>query len=60
MRERQVKMSRPGTTVMPSASERELRLLKVKYDVFKECIVLQRKWRKNVTEALVEIGRAHV
>ncbi|GAA5935503.1 hypothetical protein JCM1841_003912 [Sporobolomyces salmonicolor] len=47
-----IKMSRPGSTIRPSASEKELKLLKVKYDIFKECIDLQRKWRKNVSEAL--------
>jgi hypothetical protein len=48
----QIKMSKPGTTVKPSASEKELRLLKVKYETFLECIDLQRKWRKNVSQAL--------
>ncbi|KAK4698513.1 D-ribulokinase, partial [Phenoliferia sp. Uapishka_3] len=47
-------MSKPGTTVMPSASPRELKLLAVKYSIFKECITLQRKWRKDVAEALAE------
>jgi hypothetical protein len=47
-------MSRPGTTVLPKASDREKRLLDVKYDVFKECIELQRKWRSRVSEALAE------
>lgn len=47
-------MSRPGTTVLPSASPAELRLLAVKYDIFKECIDIQRKWRKQVREALGE------
>ncbi|KAI5475847.1 protein of carbohydrate kinase, FGGY type family [Pseudohyphozyma bogoriensis] len=47
-----LEMSKPGTTVAPSASEKELKLLKVKYEVFKECIELQRKWRKNVDQAL--------
>ncbi|GAA5977753.1 hypothetical protein JCM11641_001398 [Rhodosporidiobolus odoratus] len=41
------RMSRPGTTVRPSASEAELKLLAVKYDIFKECIDLQRKWRSK-------------
>ncbi|ORY78921.1 hypothetical protein BCR35DRAFT_304954 [Leucosporidium creatinivorum] len=49
-----IKMSKPGTTVKPSASERELKLLKVKYETFLECIELQRKWRKNVSQALEE------
>ncbi|GAA5941733.1 FGGY-family carbohydrate kinase [Sporobolomyces koalae] len=50
-----IRMSKPGTTIKPSASEKELKLLKVKYDIFKECIELQRKWRKNVSEALGEL-----
>jgi len=49
-----IRMSKPGTTIHPSASEKELKLLKVKYEIFKECIDLQRKWRKNVSEALDE------
>ncbi|KAK4046299.1 hypothetical protein OIV83_006173 [Microbotryomycetes sp. JL201] len=49
-----VKMSKPGTTVKPSASEKELQLLKVKYNTFLECIELQRKWRRQVSEALGE------
>ena len=38
----------------PSASEKELKLLKIKYETFLECIELQRKWRKNVRDALDE------
>ncbi|KAM0789063.1 hypothetical protein ACM66B_003126 [Microbotryomycetes sp. NB124-2] len=49
-----VQMSKPGTTVKPSASEKELKLLKVKYETFLECIELQRKWRRQVSEALGE------
>ncbi|GAA5904552.1 FGGY-family carbohydrate kinase [Sporobolomyces salmoneus] len=49
-----IRMSKPGTTIHPSASEKELKLLKVKYEIFKECIELQRKWRKNVSDALGE------
>lgn len=45
-------MSKSGTTIQPSASKKELKLLEVKYDIFKEMIVLQRKWKKNVAEAL--------
>ncbi|POY73768.1 hypothetical protein BMF94_3306 [Rhodotorula taiwanensis] len=49
-----VRMSRPGTTVKPSASEKELKLLQVKYDIFRECIDIQRRWRSKVREALDE------
>ncbi|GAA5859802.1 hypothetical protein JCM8547_007034 [Rhodosporidiobolus lusitaniae] len=54
--ETMIRMSRPGTTVHPSASDAELKLLEVKYDIFKECIDLQRKWRMRVREALGEEG----
>lgn len=48
----QIEMSRPGTTVLPTAGEKEKKLLAVKYKVFKECIDIQRGWRKEVSEAL--------
>lgn len=50
----QIRMSRPGTTVKPSASEQELKLLQVKYDIFRECIEIQRRWRAKVRDALGE------
>ena len=50
----QIRMSRPGTTVKPSASEQELKLLQVKYDIFRECIDIQRRWRAKVRDALGE------
>ncbi|KWU47633.1 Pentulose kinase [Rhodotorula sp. JG-1b] len=49
-----IRMSRPGTTVKPSASEQELKLLQVKYDIFRECIDIQRRWRAKVRDALGE------
>lgn len=45
-------MSKPGKTVRPSASEKEKRLLQVKYNVFQESIALQKRIRKEVKEAL--------
>lgn len=47
-----IEMSRPGTTVKPNSTEKEKRLLQVKYDIFNECIGLQRKWRKSVEDSL--------
>ncbi|GAA6032037.1 hypothetical protein JCM8097_003398 [Rhodosporidiobolus ruineniae] len=49
-----VRMSRPGTTVHPGASDAELKLLGAKYEIFKEMITLQRKWRSQVRQALGE------
>lgn len=45
-------MSKPGKTVRQSATEKEKKLLQVKYNVFQESIELQRKIRKQVEEAL--------
>jgi len=47
-------MSRPGTTVHPSASPKELKLLEAKYKIFRDMIDVQRRWRKEVREALDE------
>jgi len=47
-------MSRPGTTVRPSASAQELKLLEAKYKIFRDMIDTQRKWRNEVREALGE------
>jgi len=46
------RMSKPGTTVKPNATEKEKKLLEVKYKIFKECIEIQKKWREEVSEAL--------
>lgn len=48
-------MSRPGTTIKPNMTEKEKKLLDVKYKIFNECIDLQRKWRKDVENALNSI-----
>ncbi|KPV72219.1 uncharacterized protein RHOBADRAFT_39660 [Rhodotorula graminis WP1] len=49
-----IRMSRPGTTVHPSASPEELKLLEAKYKIFRDMIDVQRRWRKEVREALDE------
>ncbi|GAA5912161.1 hypothetical protein JCM8208_000920 [Rhodotorula glutinis] len=49
-----IRMSRPGTTVHPSASPKELKLLEAKYKIFRDMIDVQRRWRKEVREALDE------
>lgn len=46
------KMSRPGSTVLPAAGEKEKRLLEVKYKIFHDMIRQQREYRKMVDEAL--------
>jgi len=46
------RMSRPGSTILPKAGEKEKKLLEVKWDIFRQLIEQQRKWRKDVEEAL--------
>lgn len=50
----QTRMTRPGSTIKPQASDKELKLLQAKYSIFLECVTLQRKWRAQVREALGE------
>jgi hypothetical protein len=50
----QIKMSKPGTTILPSAGSKEIKLLRVKYEIFKESVGIQRRWRESVREALGE------
>ena len=46
------RMSRPGTTVLPKADEKEKRLLNVKYKIFHAMIAQQREFRQDVEAAL--------
>ncbi|KAH8918811.1 Pentulose kinase [Atractiella rhizophila] len=49
-------MSKKGTVIQPSLKgedgKKEKKLLDVKYKIYKECIDIQRRWRKEVAEAL--------
>jgi len=47
-----VDMTQTGKLVKPSATPREKRLLEVKYKIFRESIEIQKRWRKEVEEAL--------
>ncbi|KAF8516640.1 Pentulose kinase [Gautieria morchelliformis] len=47
-----VEMTQPGQLVKPSVTPREKRLLEVKYKIFRETIETQKRWRKEVDEAL--------
>ena len=47
-------MTQPGQLIKPSATPREQRLLEVKYKIFRETIVTQKRWRKEVEAALVD------
>lgn len=47
-------MTPAGKRVIPGAGEQEMRLLDVKYKIFRESIDVQRRWRKMVDEAYGE------
>ncbi|KAL7410972.1 Pentulose kinase [Mrakia frigida] len=49
-----VEMTPAGKRVVPGAGEQEMRLLDVKYKIFRESIDVQRRWRKMVDEAYGE------
>ncbi|KAI3604828.1 ribitol kinase [Moniliophthora roreri] len=49
-----VEMTPPGRILPPSASERQRNLLEAKYVIFKEQIVIQQRWRREMAEALEE------
>jgi hypothetical protein len=45
-------MTQPGQRIAPSAGAREKRLLEAKYKIFRESIEIQRKWKKEINEAM--------
>jgi ribulose kinase len=47
-------MSREGSVVQPQvkSGSREWKLLEAKYKIFRECIVIQKRWREEVNETL--------
>ena len=45
-------MSRPGTTVLPAASEAERKLLDAKYRNFHQALEMQMRMRKEIDAAL--------
>jgi hypothetical protein len=47
----QVEMTPAARHVLPSAGEKEKRLLQAKYDIFLEQIEIQRRWRGKMEEA---------
>ncbi|TFK74375.1 Pentulose kinase [Pluteus cervinus] len=47
-----VEMTPPGTRIVPSASEKEQRILAAKYKIFRETIEIQKRWREEIEEAV--------
>ncbi|KAF8319228.1 Pentulose kinase [Cantharellus anzutake] len=46
-----VEMTQPGIQIVPGGTDREKRLLEAKYKIFREAIVIQRRWRMEMAEA---------
>ncbi|TIB97136.1 Pentulose kinase [Wallemia mellicola] len=45
-------MTKPGERIEPNCSKKDSTLLNAKYKIFRESIDIQRKWRKEVEDAL--------
>jgi hypothetical protein len=45
-------MTQPGELVKPTASLQEKKLLEAKYRIFRETIETQKRWRREMEEAL--------
>ena len=45
-------MTPPGTLIAPKASPKEAKLLLAKYKIFRESIEIQKRWRKEMEEAV--------
>ena len=47
-------MTKPGERIEPNCSKKDSVLLSAKYKIFRESIEIQRRWRKQIDEALNE------
>ena len=50
-------MTPPGTIIRPQASTREKKILEAKYKIFLEAIDIQRRWRKEMEDALLTLWK---
>jgi len=50
-----VEMTQPGTRIEPGATPKEVRLLQAKYKIFRESIEIQRRWRKEMQDAVAGV-----
>jgi len=48
-----VEMTPPGTMIAPAAKPKEKKLLEAKYKIFRESIEIQKRWRKEMEDALL-------
>ena len=51
----QVDMTPVGTLILPKATSKEKRLLESKYSIFLESIEVQKRWRKQMEDAVNEV-----
>ena len=47
-------MTVPGTMISVSVGSREKKLLEAKYSIFREAIEIQKRWRKEMEDAVSE------
>ena len=45
-------MTAPGTVISVSLNSREKKLLEAKYSIFREAIEIQKRWRKQMEDAV--------
>jgi hypothetical protein len=45
-------MTPPGTLVAPAAPPKVKKLLNAKYNIFRETIDIQKRWREQIEEAM--------
>jgi hypothetical protein len=45
-------MTAPGTVISVSLNAREKKLLEAKYSIFREAIEIQKRWRKQMEDAV--------
>ena len=48
-------MTPAGTRVVPRASSKQKKLLEAKYRIFMDSIGIQKRWRKEMEEALEDL-----
>jgi hypothetical protein len=47
-----VEMTPAGTLIVPKVTRREKKILDAKYEIFRESIEIQQRWRREIENAL--------
>jgi len=45
-------MTPAGTLIVPEVTRREKKILEAKYEIYRESIQIQQRWRREIEEAL--------